>query len=747
MNKRNFLLARGERLAHTIEVKSGGGEKQPPYSFAEARTRIAPMLANVVKRLDALPDDACPDDQAVATMTLNPEYIAKSHFPSELIRSVGLTSVGSRPKRVTPEKRSRDREPEEVVTTELFLMGPRRAFRRWSERIGSWRQDTDGASQLPSIEEVGIPAPREKLIHVDDAKTDVFEVVLHASEDDGENIYLPLFKKYLESIGIRAPLKRRFYAGGVCFVELEAPRNKMREVATFSLVRAIRPMPPLRMLRPAIRTAGVGSDVVELPKEGPVDPKIRVAIFDGGLPAKHPLTKWATPIDAPGVGAEDDTLLRHGVGVTSAFLFGHLQPNKPASRPFAALHHYRVVDTVPGQDPYELYEVLDRIQTVLSSSRYDFISLSLGPELPIDDTEIHPWTAVLDQHLANGECLAVVAVGNGGEGDETIGANRVQVPADCVNALAIGSADSPGATWARAGYSSVGPGRSPGLIKPDLVSFGGSTARPFLVVRMKEPPKIEPTGGTSFAAPATLRMAAGVRAHLGSSLSPLAIRALLVHCAEPANIPHTEIGWGRLARHLEDIIVCDDDTVRVVYQGSVSASKYIRAPIPVPAEELEGMVKIKATLCYATDVDPHHPGNYTRAGLDIVFRPNKDVFANDKAQHPASKNFFGKDRPRVTEDELRRDAWKWENCLHAENSYRGRSLDAPVFDIHYNARAEGHGTRRSHQLKYALIVSVKAKRVSDLYDRIVRRYRNQLEALVPLIEIPVRVDIPEDGND
>jgi len=65
------------------------------------------------------------------------------------------------------------------------------------------------------------------------------------------------------------------------------------------------------------------------------DPKIRAAIFDGGIPAKHPLTKWATPIDAPGVGVPEDTLLRHGVGVTSAFLFGHLQPNKPAPRPFA----------------------------------------------------------------------------------------------------------------------------------------------------------------------------------------------------------------------------------------------------------------------------------------------------------------------------------------------------------------------------------------------------------------------------
>ena len=65
----------------------------------------------------------------------------------------------------------------------------------------------------------------------------------------------------------------------------------MKDVAAFSLVRAIRPMPPLRMPRPAIRTAGIASDAVLLPKEAPIDPKIRAVILDGGPPSKHPLTK------------------------------------------------------------------------------------------------------------------------------------------------------------------------------------------------------------------------------------------------------------------------------------------------------------------------------------------------------------------------------------------------------------------------------------------------------------------------
>lgn len=228
------------------------------------------MLAEVVKKLDFLPATACPGDRAVATLTLNPEYIAKSYHPQDLLRATGLEAVGSRPKRVTPEKRSKGREPVEALSTEMFLMGTRRAFRRWSSEIGNWSPDHDGASQLPTIEAVAAPAPAEKLIHIEDVgKTAVFEVVMHADEDRGEDFVIPHFKEYLKTLGLKAPLEKRFYAGGLCFVELEALRSKIENVAAFSCVRAIRPMPPLRMLRPTIRTAGISTDAAILPKEGP----------------------------------------------------------------------------------------------------------------------------------------------------------------------------------------------------------------------------------------------------------------------------------------------------------------------------------------------------------------------------------------------------------------------------------------------------------------------------------------------
>lgn len=741
MKKRNFLLGKGERLTEQVKITSGGGPKMAPYTFAQAKERLAPMLTNALSKLDSLPQDACPNNEAIATLTLNPEYIAKSYFPGELLRAVGLEAVGSRSKKIKPEKRSRGREPEASVTTELFIKGPRSSFKRWASEFSKWNERNDGASQLVGIETISVPDSADKIKQ--EAPTEdengLYEIVLHCNEGNSEEVYLAQFKKYLKNhFDIDPKFEKRFYAGGLCFLELETNSKNLTEIAKFSLVRVIRSMPSLRMLRPAIRATTIGTPFVTIPDKSAIDPSIRVAIFDGGIPIDHPVAKWATQYEIPGVGAPEDELMDHGVAVTSAFLFGHIDQSKPLETPYSKVDHYRVLDSSPGQNPYELYEVLDRIVNVLQTENYDFINLSLGPRLPITDDDVHAWTAVLDEHFAKGNTLATIAVGNDGEGDATISANRIQVPADCVNALSIGACDTPDEHWKRAPYSSVGPGRSPGLIKPDLVDFGGSMARPFLVLDPVNIGQIKATGGTSFSAPNTLRIGTGIRAHFGNSLNALAIKALLIHSSEASELPKHEVGWGRVARSLDEIVLCEDHVVRVVFQGTMTASKYTRTPIPIPAGALDGMVNIKATLCYATSVDPHHPGNYTRSGLEIAFRPHKDKRIDD-AIHAKTTGFFGKSTSGQTEEELRRDANKWENCLHAEKRMRGSSLKDPAFDIHYNARIEGRNDSKTQEIHYALIITVSAPTVADLYDQVVRRYATQLEALQPTIDIPVRV--------
>ena len=119
-------------------------------------------------------------------------------------------------------------------------------------------------------------------------------------------------------------------------------------------------------------------------------------------------------------------------------LFGSIDEAQ-AQRPLCGIDHHRVLDANSYTDPFELYEVLERVKSVLSQGNYEFFNLSLGPALAIDDDDVHAWTAVLDEHLSDGRSLATIAAGNtGAEPQDPVLQNwRIQVPSDCVNGLTV----------------------------------------------------------------------------------------------------------------------------------------------------------------------------------------------------------------------------------------------------------------------------------------------------------------------
>lgn len=732
-----FFLGYGERLTSRVAPPGGGGGPEPAYTFEEAAARLAPLVAATVSDLEALPRRACPENQAVGIITLHPQWMAKSYYPHRLLEAYNLRQVGSRPVAVRPEKWTKSTTPTESASSDLFVAGDREAFARWADDLV--KAPVRVPEQIRQIEAVRAPVAAERMRNVTEAERadgDLFEVVLHASEAPRDEFILAGFTDYAAMLGVEADLERRLYAGGLCFLPVSAPRDRVEELAQFAFLRVARPMPRMRGIPSIERSVGAPAlGEAAFPTEGAIDPDLRIAIFDGGLDPSSPLCAWAEAHDAAGVGPGDDRFLSHGHDVTSALLFGSLAPGVTAPRPYGTVEHYRVLDNEAENDPYELYEVLRRIEAVLKTKRHEFVNLSIGPALPVEDDEVHTWTAVLDEYLSDGSTLAALAVGN--TGLNGLPDARVQVASDCVNALAVGAADSRRADWKRAGYSSYGPGRSPGVVKPDVVSFGGDGSQEqFIVYDADSAPGLAATAGTSFASPQTLRLAVGIRAHFGGRIGPLALKALLVHSADDAGNPRDEVGWGRIPREIGNVTQCPDGTVRVLYQGELTPSQYLRAPIPLPDGSLQGLVTIRATFCYATTTDPEDPGAYTRSGLEVTFRPHIANFATPESTVPKSASFFRK-TDFDTEQTLRNDAQKWETTLNAQRRFRHDSLYLPVFDVHYNARSQGGTARNPERIRYALVVTIEAPRVPDIYDRVARAYAGRLEAMTPVIEVPV----------
>lgn len=740
--KKNYLLGKGELLTNRVKKKSGGGQKNPPYDVQTAKKRVSDRINKTLHDFEALPDEACPNDKVVAALTMHPRYISKSDFPDELLSASGLKAIGGKAAYVKPEEWGVKNHPDGAVSDIWFVSTTRHSMRNWSENLLQWTKPETVLSQLQSVEDFFAPDATSKIKKiVISGEEAVYEAILHS---DASPEIIDSFYNYVDWVGAN-PIKDRVrFSGGVIFVPIKANDELVEKLADFSFLRAIRRMPELRTFRPPV----LRSDHVripQLPEPTVLDLDTRVAIFDGGLPESSPVRPWVNYIEPSGIGPALPEALEHGEAVTSAFLFGHLTPSSEVGIPHTFVDHVRVIDDKTGNaGDFEMYDVLDRILSHLDSAekRYRYVNLSLGPDIPVEDDEITVWTSEIDQRAASGKMLVTVSAGNSGESDQAAGLNRIQPPSDGVNILAVGACNSQEDSWERCSYSSIGPGRTPGIAKPDGVAFGGSFDRPFGVINTLLGSGLNGTMGTSFSAPFALRTGAGIQALIGSELSPLAIRALLVHNADPKLHPAEEVGWGRFKSEPLEQIVCSDDEFTVVYQGELPLKEYLRVPIPIPKDcGLAGMVIIKATLVIAPEVDPAFAHAYTRAGLDVVFRPNTDKVATGKAKDYADTDMFFSEKNlyKSAEYQLRGDGHKWEPCWKAARNKRGSSLIKPCFDIYYHNRDAGRPDHEARPLPYTFIVTVKAKKEKDLYRQTVNSYSEILMPIEPIVDITIKV--------
>lgn len=736
----NFLLGKGERLTGPVDVPKGGDAKKAPYGFDEARKHFAHRVIEADRAFEAIPDEACPDDRVVAVLTMHPRYVSKSDFPVGLLRRANLRAIGSKPTRLSPRNWGTKKHPDEAATTALFVEGTREDFHSLADGVGDWTEDGI-AAQLQTVEDVTPYLAEQKLRTIPQSNDAVWlELVLHNA---GMNDIVQRFSAYARKFGARIDESRVRTLGGLTFLPAFASPAVVHALAQFSLLRVARGMPTLRPFRPGLLRRKTEFEV-ELPDSPPLDNNTIVAVLDGGIPDGMKLSQWVDVFDAPGVGPASSECQEHGLAVTSAVLFGPLQHGEIVPQPVCRVHHYRVLDTNMGRS-LQYLDVLDRIVNVLDThhDKFSLVNLSLGPDLPVEDDEVTAWTAALDDRLHKYALTATVAAGNDGDRDAAAGLNRVQPPADGVNVLAVGATNTEGPDWRRASYSCVGPGRSPGLVKPDGVCFGGSEEEFFNVLRSTNPAIADGEIGTSFAAPYAMRGMAGVRAQLGVDLNALALRALMIHRAAGGEQSRSEAGWGRFVTDPALLITTPDDEALVVYQGELPVSQHLRAPVPVPDDPLEGFVTIGATLVIAPATDPEHPFSYTKSGLGVAFRPHS---GKRRQREDGTESLHAKTRPffsptnmyNAGELELRDGGHKWEPCLRHEQRFRAKSLHEPCLDIYYHRREGGAAPDAGDPLPYALVVSVRAPKVPDLYNKIVRAYAKILQPIRPKVRVPIR---------
>lgn len=716
-------------------------EKIEPYKGLVAQKRVMPMLSSIVEEAKSVDENTLYDGNLVTKLILHPSYLAKSYYPKDILDKYELENIGSKEVLIKPEERVTvsQKKNEKIASSQLFVSGRLDSFKKLLDDIKSSKAH-DVEHDLRKIEKLSLFEPSEKYDkkNLNLKKTGMFsyEVVLYSSSQESD--VFKSFSSYIKTLNGKVLHEKANSIDGLTFVCIELESSEVKKLAAFSYVRVVRIAPVLKLtelqLHSELHVRKKGEESLSLSNK-----VADIAVFDAGLSPSHRNHPSIRYFDL--TNSIEDTVynIDHGSKVASAIVYGDQGCNELV-KDVLSIDHYKVYSHLDVNSGPQLYDVLKRIKSVLSHKKYRFVNICLGPSFPRPDNEPNLWTSQLDKLAESGETLFIIAAGNDGECIATLGESyaRIQPPADMLNGLSVGAADSRCSEWDRADYSCIGPGRRPGHVKPDVMYFGGNELGEKVQLTSLDTPALIEDFGTSFAAPLVTRQAALIDKYTGKKLSISTIRALLIHSAQQKG-ERIHNGWGKVPSNINEYLFCNKNRVTFIYQGILNKKSGVRAALPF-SEEVPKNAKINldATLCFYTDVDIKNPVSYSKTGVLVTFKPHIEKLAKNSTQ-PKTRGLFTKQKIFGNEQHLRDDLHKWETCFKVKDRMEAKSLFNPVFDIRFSERDDGHDYDSKNPLHYSLVATVEVEHkdgsVYDLYNKVLGRY--------PLLN-PIELDVPID---
>lgn len=757
---RRPLLGAGERLsAEGLERASGGGPKYHPFTAEESYSLLRPMAQSLLVGIDEM-DSRLTGPHVVIEATLRPNYLAASYLPDSLFSARQLYVVGTRNSKAT--HRTRTRETPDQPTKTLLVAGEPADLQHVAREVveGPNAHPVDW-EQLRKFEFLNLPQT-ERIVqgrprHTPPGEIVTWEAVLSTigrtarQRAEWGDLVFGKFVDWIDSIGGYVDTDYRRHASGLTFVPVALPAELVELAAQFNLLRGIRPMPSIRPIPISVtRAAASQQRKRETPSTGAA-----VTIFDGGVDSKNSaLSPYTTVVDLSPEPPTAD-ILDHGTLVTSATIYGNLTLGRSA-HPRCTVDHYRVLPAPSNQNFDDaLYWILDQIRATVEAHRPPIVNLSIGPDEVVDEyDEPNRWSAELDELALRHNILFVCAAGNNGQEDDQLGFNRIQVPGDMANGIAVGACNHPdsSAPLVRAPYSAVGPGRQGQRIQPTLVAFGGdSPAEPFRGFGCQG--RISEAEGTSFAAPLVAHGLAELWHLLGTDRQDAALlRTFAVHFADRKKRGHKEIelGHGRAQTGYDSAFECAENTCTVLFEVDLRRSDMIGLRFPFP-RTLDPATRIEMTwtLGFFSPIDPSDAADYTQVGVEATFRPHERIFSlNDattkkKIRHVnldtdrdlaqqlvssgaamLSEHPVAHPRWRRKPSEIRlRDAGKWETLMRGRVSKEALHFQGPRLDLNYLQRRAGRlMADTDRDLSAFMLLTMSAPIGVSLYDNVVAEY-------------------------
>lgn len=728
MGNKNPLIINGKVLAESGHEPSRGGssdieERKFKRSLEEAREYLLPQVTKLKNEIRSLSMD---DRLKNIYFKINypHQFLAKSYEVSSIYRDSKIEVVGSC---VWIDAEGEDGRSD-------FLRGSEESI----ELLQKYISDTTVQLQQREIrrmEEISLLNP---LVSIDKEKREsIYELSFYSVTDIDE-----LLKKVEKKLGVNSSNYDVLETeDGEVFVVLKLSNEKLKQIESFNPLRSSYSVNNRDFISASFSQAPVrnryhykqieNDELAQLPWIG---------IIDGGVANDKEFfstVKQVHETEAP----SSEEYIEHGTSVASIILYGDLdesggQELKPAFR-------LQSVRALPSDLDVEFNLItLDKLiwEIIPLYSNIKVWNLSIGPQGPVLDEVVSSLTRILDQIAYENDIIFVIAAGNTGS-DSGI-SKRIQIPGDSVNNITVSAYFKNKDKFATTEYSSIGPGREGAKLKPDLVDHGGLLPIDPIYTISSYNYLLNKVHGTSFAAPHVARKL-GLILSQYPELNVWQARALLEHSLALRIDSDRDIftdGKGEFDRGEEQLFFSNEDEVRVLYSGKISAKGYVLLPIPLPDKTDSKTATITWTLVTKTKVNPSNTDKYTEYGIEDDFYPNAEKYHFRKNKETRIINLSNEDAPEqiemlikegyrkasypvkedpkyINESERRRTLLKWDTTKTQRVKKMVRSLDKPFIRLHGLSRSDARD-----RIEYALVVTVRYHNDSNIYTNIMNKY-------------------------
>ncbi len=210
-----------------------------PYAFDTNVSRLAEDAASLYTDVAYLADTACPEDYAVFTVTMHPEFSGELCCPYQLIEHLGFTCIGAHPCTVYSRLSLDFDTPEQQSAAEIFVLGKRSGIKEAADKIRAIEAGSFLADQLCTVENIRSCSTFDRIDLPGEYSKDLFIVALFSYPGKTEEDCRKLFKTYAAECGYEVNPNFLFNKEGMIYLLIKGSRPALDSIAEYAFVRSV----------------------------------------------------------------------------------------------------------------------------------------------------------------------------------------------------------------------------------------------------------------------------------------------------------------------------------------------------------------------------------------------------------------------------------------------------------------------------------------------------------------------------